>query len=203
MNIKKSLLALTLVAALPMAAAHAQDRPNYNYAQGGYTNLDGDDNVDADGFNLEGSIAVAPNWHLFASTQQLKDKDFDIGVDEWKLGVGFNHAVSANTDFVARAAYQKLKSDDIYAGGLKLANGADLDGYGVEAGVRSNLAPRVEGYALAGYEKYGDHDGYEGPSGGYARLGGQVKFNQNWGVFGDVKLSDGDTTWSIGPRISW
>ncbi len=200
---KKSLLALTLIAALPFAAANAQDRPNYNYAQGGYTSLNGDDNVDADGYNLEGSIAVAPNWHIFAGTQQLKDKDFDIGVDEWKLGVGFNHAITANTDFVARGAYQKLKTDDIYAGGLKLANGADLDGYSVEAGVRSNLAPRFEGYAMAGYESYSDDGGYEGPSGAYGRLGGQVKFNPSWGVFGDVKFSDGDTVWSIGPRISW
>lgn len=200
---KKSLLALTLIAALPFAAANAQDRPNYNYAQGGYTSLDGDDDVDADGYNLEGSVAVAPNWHIFAGTQQLKDKDYDIGVDEWKIGVGFNHAISANTDFVARGAYQKLKTDDIYVGGLKLANGADLDGYSVEAGVRSNLAPNFEGYAMAGYEKYGDNDGYEGPKGAYGRLGGQVKFNPNWGVFGDVKFGDGDAVWSVGPRISW
>ena len=200
---KKSLLALTLIAALPFAAANAQDRPNYNYAQGGYTSLDGDDDIKADGYSLEGSVAVAPNWHIFAGTQQLEDKDYDIGVDEWKLGVGFNHAISANTDFVARAAYQKLKTDDIYAGGLQLANGADLDGYGIEAGVRSNLAPNFEGYAMAGYEEYSDNDGYEGPSGAYGRLGGQVKFNPSWGIFGDVKFSDGDTVWSVGPRISW
>lgn len=200
---KKSLLALTLIAALPFAAANAQDRPNYNYAQGGYTSLDGDDDIKADGYSLEGSVAVAPNWHIFAGTQQLEDKDYDIGVDEWKLGVGFNHAISANTDFVARAAYQKLKTDDIYVGGLQLANGADLDGYGIEAGVRSNLAPNFEGYAMAGYEEYSDNDGYEGPSGAYGRLGGQVKFNPSWGVFGDVKFSDGDTVWSVGPRISW
>ena len=200
---KKSLLALTLIAALPFAAANAQDRPNYNYAQGGYTSLDGDDDIEADGFSLEGSVAVAPNWHVFASTQQLEDKDFDIGVDEWKLGVGYNHAISTNTDFVARAAYQQLKTDDIYVGGLQLANGANLNGYGVEAGVRSNLAPNFEGYAMAGYEEYGDDDGFEGPNGAYGRLGGQVKFNANWGVFGDVKFSDGDTVWSVGPRISW
>ena len=71
---KKSLLALTLIAALPFAAANAQDRPNYNYAQGGYTSLDGDDDVDADGYNLEGSVAVAPNWHIFAGTQQLRTR---------------------------------------------------------------------------------------------------------------------------------
>lgn len=200
---KKSLLALTLIAALPFAAAHAQERPNYNYAQAGYTNLNGDDDLDADGFGLEGSVAVAPNWHIFAGTQQLEDKDFDVGVDEWKLGVGFNYEIGANTDFVARAAYQKLKTDDINFNGVRVANGADLNGYGVEAGVRSLLTPRFEGYAMAGYEKYSDDDGYQGPEGGYARLGGQVKINTNWGVFGDVKLSDGDTVFSVGPRISW
>lgn len=108
---KKSLLALALLATVPFAAS-AADGINYNYAQGGYAHLNGDQDVKADGFTLEGSVAVAPNWHIFAGTQQLKDKDYDIGVDEWKIGAGFNTPISANTDFVARAAYQKLSTDD-------------------------------------------------------------------------------------------
>ena len=194
---KKSLLALALLATVPFAAS-AADGINYNYAQAGYAHLNGDQDVKADGFTLEGSVAVAPNWHLFAGTQQLKDKDYDIGVDEWKLGAGFNTPVSANTDFVARGAYQKLKTDDIYAGGVKLANGADLDGFSLEAGVRSALAPNFEGYAMAGYE---DGDNYDGDF--YGRLGGTVTFNPNWGVNADVKLADGDTQWFVGPRFTW
>lgn len=199
---KKSLLALALLATVPFAAS-AADGINYNYAQGGYAHLNGDQDVKADGFTLEGSVAVAPNWHIFAGTQQLKDKDYDIGVDEWKIGAGFNTPISANTDFVARAAYQKLSTDDSDFGNGIVISGADLDGYSVEAGVRSALTPQSEGYAMAGYEKYSDNDGYEGPKGAYGRLGGQVKFNANWGVFGDVKFGDGDATWSVGPRISW
>ncbi len=199
---KKSLLALALLAAVPFAAS-AADGISYNYAQGGYVKLDGKDNVKADGFGLEGSIAVHPNVHLFAGTNQLEDNDLDLGVQEWKLGAGYNTAISANTDFVARAAYQKLTTDDYDFGNGIVIAGPDLDGFSVEAGVRSALAPQFEGYAMAGYEKYGNNEGYEGPDGAYGRLGGQFKFNPSWGLFGDVKFGGGDTVWTVGPRITW
>ena len=76
--------------------------------------------------------------------------------------------------------------------------GADFNGYSAEVGVRSALMPNLEGYALAGYE---DGDQYSGDF--YGRLGAQVKFNQNWGINGDVKFADGDTQWFVGPRFSW
>lgn len=199
---KKSLLALALLATLP-AVATAADGLNYNYAQGGYVHQDGKNGAKADGWMLEGSLAVHPNVHLFAGTDQLKDKNTDIGIQQWKIGAGYNTAISANTDFVARAAYQKLKTDDFRFSPLITLRGADLDGYSVEAGVRSALAPKFEGYALAGYQNHGSDNGHVGPKGGYGRLGGQVKFNPSWGVFGDVKFGDGDTVVSVGPRITW
>ena len=199
---KKSLLALALIAAAPFAAS-AADGLGYNYAQAGYAKTDGRGNANADGWNAEGSIAIAPNWHVFAGTQQLNIDRTDIDVQEWKLGAGYNRAIAANTDFVARVAYQKLTSDDLYVGPLKVANGADLDGYSVEAGVRSALASKLEGYAMAGYEKYGRQNGFAGNEGAYGRLGAQFKFNPNWGVVGDVKFADGDAVWSVGPRITW
>ena len=60
---KKSLLALTLLVAAPFAASAAEG-VSYNYVQGGYaaTNTDG---ADADGWGLDGSVAIAPNFHLF------------------------------------------------------------------------------------------------------------------------------------------
>lgn len=199
---KKSLLAIALIAALPVAA-QAADGLDYNYAQANYVKANGDNNAKAEGWGLDGSIAVAPNWHLFAGTQQLDVKNARVDLQEWKIGAGYNRALTRNTDFVGRVAYQKLKSDDFYAGPLKLADGLDLDGYSVEAGVRSVLAPRFEGYAAAGYEKYGKQNGFTGNEGAYGRLGAQVKFNANWGIAGDVKFADGDTVWSVGPRISW
>ena len=56
----------------------------------------------------------------------------------------------------------------------------------------------------AGYEDFGDDDGFgEGDGDFYGRVGAQVKFNQNWGIGGDVKVSDGNTQWFVGPRFSW
>ncbi|MGY0505897.1 Ax21 family protein [Luteimonas sp. e5] len=198
---KKSLLVLAL-AAVPFAAS-AADGISYNYAQGGYVHLNGKDDLRAKGFGLEGSIAVAPNVHLFAGTQQLEEKDFDIGVDEWRIGAGYNTPIAANTDFVARVAYQRLSTDDLWLGAGVHVPGAKHDGVGIEAGVRSALTPQFEGWAMAGYEKFDDDRGYAGPKGAYGRLGGQFKFSPNWGAFGEVKFADGDSTWSIGPRITW
>ena len=64
--------------------------------------------------------------------------------------------------------------------------------------MRSALTTNLEGYALAGYENGDEFDGDF-----YGRLGAQVKFNQNWGINGDVKFADGDTQWFVGPRFSW
>ena len=61
---KRSLIALTLAAALPFSAM-AADGISYNYIEGGYaaTNVDG--GSDADGWALKGSGAIAPNFHVF------------------------------------------------------------------------------------------------------------------------------------------
>jgi hypothetical protein len=64
--------------------------------------------------------------------------------------------------------------------------------------VRSALAPNFEGYAMAGYE---DAEKVDGDF--YGRVGAQVKFNQSWGITGDVKFSDDDTQYFVGPRLSF
>ncbi|GAB3387213.1 outer membrane beta-barrel protein [Lysobacter fragariae] len=191
---KKSLLALTLMSALPFAASAAEGL-SYNYVEGGYvaTNTD---NGDADGWGVSGSGAIADNFHIFGGYSGQKTDDQTIGgvrfngvdVDQWRAGVGYNHPIATNTDLLARVAYDNYK-----------IQGADrLDGYSAEVGVRSALTQNLEGYALAGYE---DGDQFDGDF--YGRVGAQVKFNQNWGVSGDVKFADGDTQYFIGPRLTF
>ena len=183
---KNSLLALALVAALPFAASAAEG-VSYNYVQGGYaaTNTDG---ADADGFAGEASFAVHPNFHVFGgySNQELDNTSIDF--DQYRFGVGYNREVNPSMDLVTRVAYEKFDA----------GHGFDYDGWSAEVGVRGALHPNFEGYAMAGYE---DGDTYDGEF--YGRVGAQAKFNQNWGVSGDVKFVDGDTQWFVGPRFTW
>lgn len=184
---KQSLLALGLAAALPFAAAHAADGVSYNYVEGGYTATNAD--LDADGFGVNASVAVHPNFHLFGAYMNQEIDHSNVDFDQWRLGVGYNHEISRNADLVTRLAYEKFDA----------GRGFDYDGYSVEVGLRGALAPNFEGHAMVGYEDYGSQfdDDF------YGRLGAVVKFNPNWGLSGDVKFVSGDTQWFIGPRFTW
>ncbi|MGV8940765.1 MAG: diffusible signal factor-reguated Ax21 family protein [Lysobacter sp.] len=191
---KKSLLALTLIAALPFAAS-AADGISYNYVEGGYvaTNTDG---LDADGWGIAGSGAIAPNFHVFGGYSGQKTDSFNVGparfsgvnIDQMRLGVGYNHEISPNLDLLTRVAYERFEDEFDNS----------LNGYSVEVGVRGAMTSNFEGYALAGYEDGSDYSGEF-----YGRLGAQVKFNPMWGLSGDVKFVDGDTQFFIGPRITF
>src|SRR3546814_3760692 len=77
-RMKHSLIAAALLAvpAFAMAAAaSAADDVSYNYVQGGYTATNGDGNVDADGWAIDGSVAVHPNFHLFGAFNQQEVDD--------------------------------------------------------------------------------------------------------------------------------
>lgn len=189
---KKSLLALTLLAALPFAAS-AADGVSYNYVEGGYI---ANDALDSDGWAINGSGAIAPNFHVFGGYSGQKTDDFNVGgvrfegvdVDQMRLGLGYNHEISPRADLVTRVAYERFEDEFDNS----------FNGYSVEAGVRGALTTNLEGYAMAGYEDGNDYDGEF-----YGRVGAQVKFNPMWGISGDVKLVDGDAEYFIGPRITF
>jgi Ax21 family sulfation-dependent quorum factor len=185
---KRSLLALTLLAALPFAASAAEG-VSYSYVQGGYAATNNNDGVpDADGFGIEGSVAVHPNFHLFGAYGNQEIDDTDLDFDQWRVGAGYNRELTGNLDLLTRVAYEKVD----FGGGL------DADGYSAEVGVRGAAGKHFEGYALAGYQKFESVDGDF-----YGRLGTNVKFNENWAINGDVKFADGDAQWFVGPRFSW
>lgn len=195
---KKSLLALSLLSALAASAtASAAEGLSYNYVEGGYTATNLKDAPDSDGWGLNGSVAIAPNFHVFGSYNNQDLKDIDTGYDQWRLGVGYNHEISQKVDLVTRVAYEKFKTDSFTVGDVRFP-GDSLDGYSAEVGVRAAIIPHLEGYALAGYEDGKDYDGDF-----YGRLGAQAKFNQNWGISADVKFADNDTQWFVGPRFTW
>ena len=184
---KRSLLALTLLAALPFAASAAEG-VSYNHVQGGYTATNGDGNADADGFGIDGSVAVHPNFHLFGGYSNQEIDDTNIDFDQWKFGVGYNYEIAPKADLVTRIAYEKFDA----------GSGFDLDGYSAEVGVRGALTSNFEGYAMAGYEDFEELDGDF-----YGRVVALVKFNETCGVNGDVQFAAGDTQWFVGPRFTW
>ena len=184
---KRSLLALTLLAALPFAAS-AADGISYNYVEGGYVRTD-TDGANADGWGVNGSVAIHPNFSLFGSfsNQEIEHTNgFDF--DQWRVGVGYNHQIAPKADLITRVAYEKFDA----------GSGLDFDGYSAEVGVRGALATNFEGFVTAGYEDFELADGEF-----YGKLGAQVKFNPNWGIAADVKFIDSDTQWFVGPRFSW
>lgn len=184
---KRTLLALTLLAAVPFAASAAEG-VSYNHVQGGYAASDLDGTNDAKGYGVDASVAVHPNFHLFGA---YSTQDLDVGTldfDRWRVGVGYNHQIAPKADLVTRIAYETID----------FGSAPNFKGYSAEAGVRGALAKHFEGYVMAGYEDFEEVDGEF-----YGRVGANVKFNDNWGINGDVKVSDGNTEWFVGPRFSW
>ena len=146
---KKVLLLVLLVVAGPAAA----DGLSYNYVQAAYASadIDADDmgiDVDGDGWAIGGSVAVSDNVHLFGGYTAL-GLDFGVDYDEFNLGVGYNHSITENVDFVAGLSYIKGEAE---AFGMS----ADDDGYGLSIGLRSKLSDTIE---LEGGIQYADTDG--------------------------------------------
>ena len=105
---KKSLLALSLLALAPFAAS-AADGVNYNYVEGGYVATNGSGNADANGWGLNGSVAIAPNFHLFGGYSNQEIDNTNIDFDQWRAGVGYNHQISQRIDLLSRVAYEKFE----------------------------------------------------------------------------------------------
>jgi len=113
-----------LAAALPLAS-HAETM-NYSYAELGYVDaeLDGGGfHVDGDGFALRGSLAVHPNYFVFANYQDL---GFDGGVDTslLEVGGGGHWPLNDKVDIIGKVGITKAEIDarrfDAYDDGLLL-----------------------------------------------------------------------------------
>lgn len=187
---KRSLIAIALAASMPLAA-NAAEGVTYNYLQAGYAASNGD--VDADGYDVNGSAAFHPNFHVFGGFGSQEIDNTNLDIDQYRIGVGYNLEIAPRTDLLARVAYQKLDA------GRVLGRELDFDGWSTEVGVRGLMARNFDGYALVGYEDY--DGGIDGDF--YGRLGANVAFNANWGLNGDVKFNGDVTEWFIGPRFTW
>lgn len=202
-------ITIALLAALAAAplAANAGDL-SYSYLEAGYLRSDRDSIDSGNGFGVRGSGAITDNFHVFGGYERSDQDLADLA--NWRLGLGYNLAISDNVDLLARVSYENADYDFI----------GDGNGYGVEVGVRAALSPQFEGTAGVRYANLdlegntvcvavvptppacsflADEDG--GNTAFF--VGGQYKFNSRWGVVAEASLSSNDNRVFIGPRVSF
>lgn len=197
---KHSLIALGLLAALPFAASASE--LSYNYVEGGYTRINGA-GAKIDGLAVNGSVALGSRFHVFGGYEasDIEATGINLGTgetfrsdldfDRWNLGFGYNHSLSESTDLVARVGHGRTDFEGL---------SHTFKSYFTEVGARSQLAPNIEGYLYAGYEKT-EGTGQSGDY--YGRIGGQYSFNPSWGLVADAKFGSGDEQYFFGPRFSF
>ncbi len=181
---KRSLIALALVAMLPLAA-QADDNLSYTYVDAGYVNIDGD----ADGFGVRGSFEFGDSgFYGLAGYNQVEVDGIGIDIDNFEVGFGYAHGLTDRMDLIAEVAY--LNTDVQYFG--------DLDGYRTSIGLRGSFTENFEGLVKANYIDGSDFDGdFSGT------VGAQYKFNQTWGLVGEVEFNDNAETYLVGVRASF
>jgi len=194
---KRILLAALAAAVLPLAAQ--ADDLSYTYLQAGYNAAHNDNSGrDTHGWSGDGSYALGEHFQVlagFAHSNRDLPSDPNASVNAWRLGAGFHTPIGGKTDFVADVDYHQASIDGV---------NRDTKRYSGELGVRSALAPRFEGWALAGYSHAHDPNG-DGRNNGevFGKLGGQYKFNKNWGLVAEGRLAENDREIFIGPRVSF
>lgn len=175
-----------LAAALPLAS-HA-DVMGYTYAEAGYvdTKLDGDGfDVDGDGFALRGSLAVHPNFFVFANYTDLSF-DFNVDTSLLEVGGGGHWPLSDKVDIIGKLGIVKADVD------LGPFNDDD-DGFMLGARVRGVVAPQFE---LEGGFDYRNIDVGDETT---IVLDGRYFFIPN--LAGGVSVSIGDDVTSLGLNV--
>ncbi|HTJ20382.1 MAG TPA: outer membrane beta-barrel protein [Steroidobacteraceae bacterium] len=180
-----------LAAALPLAS-HAETM-NYSYAELGYVDaeLDGGGfHVDGDGFALRGSLAVHPNYFVFANYQDL---GFDGGVDTslLEVGGGGHWPLNDKVDIIGKVGITKAEID---AGRFD----ADDDGLLLGARIRGIVAPKFE--LEAGFD-YRDLD--EAGDDTTIVFDGRYFFIDNLAGGLSVAIGDDDTLWGLNLRYTF
>lgn len=216
----KSIAIATLPFLLPLAAA-AQDL-SYSYIEADFISMDIDGfNEDADliediddgtGFGVRGSLALSTHFFAFADYSQTEaDFTFDSGtgiipqdqdVKRLNAGLGYRLPILSATDLVVRGAYTDIDIGNFNLGGSSDPDLDDLnddasDGWFADAGLRSQLLPRLEAGAAV---RYTDIEGADQVS----LVGeGMFEITQNLGLTLGFDAGDELTTYFAGVRLSF
>lgn len=167
------LLLGSLLASLPMASM-ASDPFQHVDAYLVSTNLEiGGVDDDGDGFGISGSFRVGEQAFIDAEYQSTETDDFEIEIDQLRLGLGFHSMEStAGLTFYGQGEY--LQFD---------ANGDDEDGFGLHGGILIAATEQLRFKGELGYLTLDDVDGLE------YTLGASFDITPNIGLFADYRLT--------------
>lgn len=216
---KKRFVLAAMLAAAPFVASAADNGVSYTYIEGGYNQarIDHDDGIlgdfDADGGYLRGSFGVSKSVYLFGSYASGEDSDnvsLDIGLpdpyeakvdDELtisEIGVGFHSAMGERVDFIGELAYFRMEEDfKVHDDEGTFTDRWHVNGGRASVGIRGGNE-QVEGWAKIGYLDASDFNGNF-----VGGVGGQYKFNQTWGLVGEVEVFDDLSRYMVGVRASF
>lgn len=195
---KKHFALAVLLAAASFAASAGE--LSYSYIEGGYANVEIDTgdalagDVDFDGFQIRGSAAVSESFYLHGGYGNVTNDEAGVDIDfsEIQIGVGYRHGLSDRADLITELSYIKQEIDFDGFGSV------DADGGRISVGVRGLMADNFEGYVKGSYTDGGDFDGeFSGV------VGAQFKFNQTWGLVGEVEAGEDLTKLMVGVRASF
>lgn len=170
---RNPLLAIGSVAALAAAAPALADGLSYNYIEGAYAMAEIED-LDADGFGVNGAVELTPNLHAFGSLRNLDFDDIDAELDTLTAGLGVNWPLAENVDVIGGASFERQKIE-----------GTSESGWGIGAGVRGRVMNNLE---LTGAVKYADVGDF-GNSTTFT-AGGRWYFTPNFAVGVDYNRID-------------
>ncbi|WP_145481510.1 outer membrane beta-barrel protein [Stenotrophomonas rhizophila] len=208
---KMLVLAAALLAAAPLVASAAESM-SYTYVEGGWTqqqiSVPGS-NPKLDGGYIRGSFAIADQVNVFggysstSKTYRLEDAvgEYRIKntIDQPELGIGYHMPMTDRLDFTADLAWTRINNeakydDGVYSETVKVHSNAARGALGL----RGKPSRATEAWLKAGYLDGSDMDGVW-----IGTLGGQVSFNRNWGIVGEVQYYDDVTQYSVGVRASF
>lgn len=178
----------------------------YRHLEGGYAQLNLDTNAggfdsDIRGFYIGGSTELVNSLHLFGTYISGHDTvdvsvpgigmfDARLNINQYKIGVGFHHALSERADLVTDASYLATEAD------LEGIVDADSGHNRFSVGVRGLLSERIDGWLTAHYTIGDIYDGALS-----AGFGGQLSLSEDWGLTVDAELGNAISQITIGARV--
>jgi hypothetical protein len=147
MEIKMKTTLLSSALLLSVAATSALAAPKWDQVTATYSSFEVGV-VDFGGFGVSGTKLITPNLFIAGGLATTSEDDtvLDTTFNELSLGLGYRHALNNTTDVYGVISFEDLEAETDF--------GSDSEnGYGLKAGIRSMVTPKVE---LAGEIAYVD-----------------------------------------------